>query len=168
MTKTTKSWTVSDELWAKAEPLVPKRKRIEGASYRRAPGGGRKPMDARTVFSAIVYVLRTGVQWKALPKEFGSSSAVHQYFKDWSQEGFFERLWAKGLAEYDEMEGIGWEWQSLDGSMTKAPLATECVGPNPTDRGKKRTQAKRPVRRAWRPVVARRLRGEHARLEAFE
>jgi transposase len=36
---------------------------------------GRKPMPARQVFSAIVYVLRTGCQWKALPREFGNASA---------------------------------------------------------------------------------------------
>jgi transposase len=36
--------------------------------YRRKPGGARKPKAARTVFEAIVYVLRTGCQWKALPK----------------------------------------------------------------------------------------------------
>ncbi len=38
--------------------------------------------------------------------------------------------------EYDELEGIEWEWQSIDGSMVKAPLALESVGKNPTDRGK--------------------------------
>ena len=36
-------------------------------------------MPARQVFSAIVYVLRTGMQWKALPREFGSASAVRDY-----------------------------------------------------------------------------------------
>ena len=37
-------------------------------------------MPARQVFSAIVYVLRTGCHWKALLKEYGSASAVHTYF----------------------------------------------------------------------------------------
>jgi len=32
------------------------------------------------------------------------------------------------LLEYDEMEGIAWEWQSLDGAMVKVPLALETVG----------------------------------------
>lgn len=44
---------------------------------------GRKPMPAREVFSAIVYVLRTGCQGKALPKEFGSASAIHKHFQQW-------------------------------------------------------------------------------------
>jgi transposase len=94
-------------------------------------------MPARRVFSAIVYVLRTGCQWKALPREFGSSSAVHKHFQNWHKAGFFLKLWQAGLAEYDGMQGIAWEWQSIDGAMGKAPLATECAGGNPTDRGKK-------------------------------
>ncbi len=76
-----KSWTVSDELWAKVGPLVPVKQRQPGRRYRRKPGAGRKPMAARSIFSAIVYVLRTGCQWKALPREFGSSSAVHKHFQ---------------------------------------------------------------------------------------
>ena len=38
------------------------------------------------------------------------------------------------------LEGIGWEWQSLDGCMVKAPLALESVGRNPADRGKMGTK----------------------------
>ena len=119
-------------------------------------------MAARTVFSAIVYVLRTGCQWKALPKEFGSASAIHKHFQQWHRAGLFLALWRSGLAEYDEMEGIAWDWQSVDGAMVKAPLAIECAGANPTDRGKKRTQAQFISRRAWRPAIARRERGQRA------
>ncbi len=155
-----KSWTVSDVFWAKVEPLIPVVTRPEGRQYHRKPGAGRKPMPPRQIFSAIVYVLRTGCQWKALPREFGSASAVHTHFQRWQNCGFFLCLWQAGLAEYDEMEGIAWDWQSIDGAMHKAPLATECVGPNPTDRGKKWAQAQPAGRRAWRPALARRQRGE--------
>ena len=113
------------------------------------------------MFEAIVYVLRTGCQWKALPSErFGSASAVHQKFMDWSKVGFFENIWKMGLAEYDALEGIAWRWQSIDGAMFKAPLAQEAVGPNPTDRGKKWEQAPPAGGRAWRPVVDRRDRSQ--------
>ena len=57
-------------------------------------------------------------------------------FQEWLAAGFFEKIWSKGLEQYDELEGIGWEWQSLDGCMVKEPLALESVGKNPTDRGK--------------------------------
>jgi putative transposase len=95
-------------------------------------------MPYRQVFEGIVYVLRTGCKWKALPKErFGSASSIHGYFIRWMKAGFFLSLWRAGLAEYDEMEGISWQWQSIDGAMIKAPMAREEVGRNPTDRGKK-------------------------------
>ena len=158
------SWEVSDEFWARVEPLVPAVSvRASGKEYVRKAGGGRKPKPARTVFEAIVYVLRTGCQWKALPKErFGSASAVHTRFLQWEKAGFFQALWQAGLAEYDAMEGIAWRWQSIDGAMMKAPLAQEQVGRNPTDRGKKRQQAASAGGRTWRPVVTRRDRREPA------
>ena len=157
-----KSWTVSDALWSKIEPLVPVRKRQVGRKYQRKPGAGRKPMPARQIFSAIVYVLRTGCQWKALPREYGSASAVHAYFQRWQQEGLFLKIWRTGLAEYDEMEGIAWNWQSIDGAMVKAPLVVECVGPNSTDQGEKWAQKKPVGGRAWSPAVARRQRSQRA------
>ena len=157
---TLQSWEVSDVFWAKVEPLIPEPEREPLKRYRRKPGGGRKPLPPRQIFEAILYVLRTGCQWKALPKErFGSPSAIHTHFMRWMKTGFFIALWRAGLAEYDEMEGIAWRWQSIDGVMIKAPLARAAVGPNPTDRGKKRQQASFVGGRPWGPAVDRRNRG---------
>jgi len=136
-----KSWELTDEMWERAKQLIPEPQREEGRTYHRKPGGGRKPMPPRQVLQAIFFVLRTGIQWKALPKEYGSASSVHEYFSKWAQAGLFMRLWQEGLLCYDELHGIGWEWQSADGCMVKAPLARESVGKNPTDRGKKRDEA---------------------------
>jgi transposase len=158
-----RSWEVSDAFWERVKPLLPQPGRKPGKKYRRKPGGGRKPLAPRKVFEGIVYVLRTGCQWKALPKErFGSPSSVHAYFQRWEKAGVFLRMWQAGLAEYDELEGISWRWQSIDGAMNKAPLARDAVGNNPTDRGKKRMQAKRACGRAWRPALPRRHRGQPA------
>lgn len=157
-----RSWEVSDSFWEKVEPLIPKRSvRSQGREYKRRAGGGRKPMEARQAFEGIVFVLRTGCQWKALPKErYGSASSVHAYFLEWAKAGFFTSLWRAGLAEYDDLEGIAWKWQSIDGAMIKAPLAQESVGPNPTDRGKKWKQAPYTGGRAWSPFINRRNRGK--------
>jgi transposase len=141
------SWEITDEFWAVAEPLIPKKTRGCDKEYQRKPGGGRHPMEPRKVLAAIFFVLRTGIQWKALPKDLGSSSAVHRHFMFWAETGFFKALWACGLRKYDEAKGINWTWLSGDGCMTKAPLAQETVGANPTDRGKKRQQAAYPRRR---------------------
>lgn len=158
-----KSWEVTDEFWKRVEPLVPVRARATGKVYQRKAGGGRKQKDARLVFEGIVYVLRTGCQWKALPAErFGSASAIHQRYLDWEKAGLFEALWEKGLAEYDDMAGIAWRWQSIDGAMMKAPMAQESVGANPADRGKKWEQAPPAGGRTWRPVIARRDRSQPA------
>jgi len=157
------SWEVSDAFWKKVEPLIPQPTRNPDKTYKRKVGGGRKPMPARQIFSAILYVLRTGCQWKALPKEkFGSPSAIHTHFMRWTHEGFFLTLWRAGLAEYDEMEGVAWSWQSIDGALVKAPLAQEAVGRNPTDRGKKRDQAAFAGGRPWSPIIARRDRSKSA------
>lgn len=159
MAKRVASWEVSDAFGERVAPLVPMRQRVPKKRYRRQPGGGRKAKEPRVVFEALVYVLRTGCQWKALPKErFGSASAIHKHFQQWERAGFFQRLWRAGLAEYDDMEGIAWRWQSVDGAMVKAPLAQESVGANPTDRGKKRNPAYVAGGRAWRPALARRHR----------
>ena len=135
------SWELTDEFWAAAQPLIPQKQRDPAREYRRKPGGGRKPMEPRTALEAIFYVLRTGIQWKALPASFGASSSAHRYFQFRCEQGVFQALWKAGLAKYGEVKGIDWTWLSADGCMTKAPLALETVGKNPTDRGKKREQA---------------------------
>lgn len=118
-------------------PHISPPQREPNREYQRKPGGGRKPLPPRQVFAGIVFVLRTGIQWKALPKaRFGSPSAIHRYFLEWQEAGVFRQLWAAGLLAYDEVQCIAWMLQSIDGSLTKAPLAQEAVGPNPTDRGK--------------------------------
>jgi transposase len=157
------SWDVSDAFWEKVEPLIPSTERDPDKTYKRKAGGGRKPIPPRRIFEAIVYVLRTGCQWKALPKErFGSPSAIHTHFMRWMGMGFFIALWRAGLAEYDEMEGISWSWQSIDGALVKAPLAREAAGCNPTDRGEKRNQTAFIDGRPWSPDINRRYRCQSA------
>ena len=134
--KGSQSWTISDELWEKVKGYIPERGRDPEKVYKHAPGQGRHRLPARQVLEGILYVLRTGCQWKAVPKEYGSGSSIHRYFQEWQAAGFFEEIWRAGLVEYDELEGIGWKWQSVDGCMIKAPLGKESVGHNPTDRGK--------------------------------
>jgi putative transposase len=124
----THPWEVSDELWDRVAPLVPP-----------APShalGGRPRLPDRQAFAAILYVLRTGIQWNALPRELGASSTVHDRFQAWTAAGFFAAIWAAQLQAFDELIGIDWEWQALDGAMTKAPFGGGASGPNPTDRAK--------------------------------
>jgi len=56
------------------------------------------------------------------------------------QLGIFARLWQIALELYDDLVGLDWRWQSVDGAMTKAPLGGESTGKNPTDRAKSGTK----------------------------
>ena len=113
-------WLISDELWKKIEPLLPKRVNPHPR------GGGRKRRADREVMNAILFVLRTGCQWNALNATgLCASSTAHDRFQQWVKAGVFEKLWRQGLEEYDELKGLDWKWQSMDGALTKAPLGGE-------------------------------------------
>ena len=133
---------IPDALWDRIEPLLPR--------VRRSRKGGRPRLPYRQVLDGIFYVLRSGCQWKAVPPEFGSGSSLHRYFQRWQKRGVFRTLWEVALYEYDDVIGIDWEWQSLDGSMTKAPLGGKKDGQKPHGSGQDRDQAVRPDRRPRR------------------
>jgi transposase len=130
------SYQVTDELWAKIQPLLP-----EHVNTHRF-GGGRPRADDRKVFDGILFLLRTGCQWNALNATgICPSSTAHDRFQEWVGAGVFRDLWAAGLLEYDRLKGIDWSWQSMDGAMTKAPLGGEKSGPQPHGSGQRRRQA---------------------------
>jgi len=112
------SWLMGDKFWRHIQPLLPK---YPPPSSR----GGRPRANLRRVMDGIFYVLRNGCLWKAVPREFGSGSTIHRYFQEWTERGVFLRLWKSLLKRYDLRRHIGWNWQSVDGSMTKAPLGGE-------------------------------------------
>jgi transposase len=114
---------ISDALWERVDLVIP--------MYATSRRGGRPRLPMRNVVTGILYVLSTGCQWKAMPKQFGSGSAIHAYFQEWVEFGVFEELWQLALTEYDELKGIDWKWQSLDGAMTKSPLGGEKNGEKP-------------------------------------
>lgn len=132
-TTVTDNFRIPDELWQRLEPLLP--------YPRRSPKGGRPHLDYRQVLDGIFYVLRTGCQWKAVPPEFGSGSSLHRYFQHWLKRGVFGTLWRNALREYDELIGLDWQWQSLDGSQGKAPLGGEKDGQKPHRSRQNRHQA---------------------------
>jgi putative transposase len=72
---------LTDEQWALVEPLIP--------VY---PGGRPRKTPMREVVNAIFYVLRTGCQWRFLPKDFPPKSTVWGYFDEWRQNGTIEKI----------------------------------------------------------------------------
>lgn len=152
-------WRIPDALWERIEPLLRERKRRE-----RYPG--RKPLPWRQVLDGIFYVLRTGCQWKAAPREFGSGSTLHRYFQQLVKLEVFVQIWAIALEEYDQLKGIQWEWQCIDGAMTKAPLGGEKNWAQSHRSGQVGHQAVCAYRWRRRPVGSGGQWGQHARQAA--
>jgi transposase len=73
---------LTDAEWALAAPLIPPAKR----------GGRRRTVDVREVLNGIFYVLSTGCQWRALPKDLPPRSTVHEYLQLWEWDGTPARL----------------------------------------------------------------------------
>nr|WP_187367814.1 IS5-like element ISPrst3 family transposase [Providencia stuartii] len=125
-------WQISDELWEKMAPLIPEHR------TQHPLGTHRKRVDNRAAMNAIFFVLRTGCQWNALNATgICSSSSAHRRFQEWRDAGVFERFWQNGLLACEQLDAIDWSWLSMDGCMTKSPLAGKKTGKNPTDRGKR-------------------------------
>jgi len=114
---------IPDDLWQEIKPLLP-------VPQKRHPVG-RKRVPYRMVLNGILYVLGTGCQWKAVPKEYGSGSTCHKRFQEWVQAGVFRHLWQKLLEEYDDLKGIDWEWQIVDTATGPAPLGGSSQAPAP-------------------------------------
>ena len=124
--KTTTGFHVSDALWAVLQPLLP----VHVNTHRF--GGGRPRRPDRDCADAIFYVLRTGCQWKALDRtDLCPGSTAHDRFQEWEKADVFLKLWQAGVERFDELQGIDWEWVSMDGAMTKAPLGGEKKWPQP-------------------------------------
>lgn len=73
---------LTDRQWALIAPHVPPAK----------PGGRPRRADMREVVNAILYVLRNGLTWRALPHDFPPWKTVYHYFRAWRVDGTWERL----------------------------------------------------------------------------
>lgn len=127
-TCTNKAFLLDDELLKHAQEIVMKL-HIKSSV-------GRPPIDFEAGLNGIYYLLKTGIQWKALPRCFGSSSAIHRLFQKLRSLKFFESLWHKELQEYDVRHGLDLETQAGDCAHIKAPLGQEKTGKSPVDRRK--------------------------------
>ena len=73
---------LTDRQWARLEPLLPPSK----------PGGRPRSTDVREVVDAILYVLRNGIVWRALPHDFPPWETVYYYFNTWRRTGVWEQV----------------------------------------------------------------------------
>ena len=76
---------MTDAQWELLHSLLP-------AGKWRPGGPGRPPCDGRRIVNGILYVTKTGCQWRLVPKDFGPWSTISGYFKRWRRDGVWARV----------------------------------------------------------------------------
>jgi transposase len=120
-----RAWDISDEFWAAVEPLLPARER-------RFRYPGRKPIEDRAVLQGIIFVLVTGIPWKALPIElgFGSGQTCHRRLCEWTEAGVWPALHAELLKRLRQADQLDWDRVCIDASHVQAKRGRH-DGPEP-------------------------------------
>jgi transposase len=108
-------WMVSEGLWERIEPLLPRRQR-------RFRYPGRRPPDDRGVLSGILFVLETGIAWEHLRQELGFDSGMKCWrrLRLWQEAGVWERLHELLLAELHAAGELDWSCAVADSSQIQA------------------------------------------------
>jgi transposase len=86
---------LTDAGWARVEPFIPPAKR----------GGRKRTVDVREVLNGIFYILATGCQWRALPKDLPPKSTVYDYLCLWTWDGTLGRLHHALFIQVREQDG---------------------------------------------------------------
>ena len=116
---------VPDELWEVVRPMLPK--------HRRKPGRrGRPPVDDRAALGGILFVLKTGIPWQALPAEaFGvSGSSCWRRFSEWTTAGVWPRLHRRLLNRLGKAGGVNLDRVVAD-SQSRAKKGARTPAPTP-------------------------------------
>ena len=82
MTRSRYPTDLTERQWRRLAPLIPPAK----------PGGAPRQVDIRAVVDALLYVLRNGVTWRALPHDYPPWQTVYDYFRKWQRDGTWERI----------------------------------------------------------------------------
>jgi transposase len=123
---------IDDAIWARLEPLIPKRR------VRRGHRHGRTPIPDRAILTGILFVLRSGIPWQMLPRQMGcgSGSTCWRRLVRWQRAGVWQRLHEVLLAELRRRGRLDQRWTIIDSGSVRAVRGGK-TGPNPTDRRKK-------------------------------
>lgn len=111
---------LTDEQWARLEPVLPKPKR--------GPQGKR---GERLFIDAVLYRAKTGIPWRDLPERFGPWKSVYNRFSNWARKGHWETIFRLLQYEVDDVGSI------VDGSVVRAHqvrpvekgVPMQCSGP---------------------------------------
>jgi transposase len=135
---------LTDEEWALVEPMIPPAKR----------GGGKRTADMREVVNAVMYVLSTGCQWRALPKDLPPRSTAHGYLDLWNWDGTLDRIHHALYVKCREKAGRGAsptaaiiDSQSVK-SAEKGGVASTLADTMPARKSKAKSATSSSIRRA--------------------
>ena len=105
---------LSDELWARIEPLLPERPE--------RPKGGRPPLDDRATLTGVLFVLKSGTPWELLPQEMGCGSGMTCWrrLRDWQAAGFWDKIHRAFLDELRKAEQIDLSRAVVDSASVRA------------------------------------------------
>jgi putative transposase len=114
---------LSDEQWVLLQPMLPERTWCPG-------GPGRPPCDVRRVLNGILYLNKTGCQWRLVPKDFGHWSTIYGYFKRWRRDGVWARV-MEALHQWERRD-LGRKLEpsadSIDSQSIKTATQNEEIG----------------------------------------
>jgi transposase len=99
---------LSDDEWARLEPLLPPRTR------------GRRRRDDRRIINGIVWKLATGVPWRDLPERYGPWPTVYTRFRRWTLSGVWDRIFAAVQRRADATGQLDWTVHFVDGTVIRA------------------------------------------------
>ena len=107
---------LDDELWARIEPVLPTRRR--GKGHR----AGRRRISDRAALTGILFVLRSGIPWRMLPREMGCGSGITCWRRlvEWQRRGVWKRLHTVLLTELRRRGRLDLSRALVDSSSLRA------------------------------------------------
>lgn len=105
-------WRCPDDLWEHFEIVLDE---LDPPA-----ATGRPRINPRNALDGIIFQARTGCQWHAIPRQFGDYRSIHRTMQRWVACGVFELAWSMLVMRCDELGGVDFRWQSVDGAMGKA------------------------------------------------
>ncbi len=109
---------MTDMEWAIIAPLIPPQR----------PGGRHRETDMREAMNAVRYVLRTGCQWRQLPKDFPPRSTVYNYFWEWTRYGVLDRMLEQSSKPHSLGQPVELEIVKTHGQRRRLQGGTSTVG----------------------------------------